>query len=85
MINKNTKYIICIKSYYEKDFVKNNIYKVEIENFSYTTFIKIYDEKNEVLFFDINSIFNKVIMPVYFKIYPIQKLRRDKIQKLNLL
>jgi hypothetical protein len=85
MIDKNIKYVICIRSYYERDFIRGKIYKVETEVFYKHCYAKIYDERNDFLFFDINSIFNEIIMPTYFEVYPIRKIRKDKIRKLNIL
>lgn len=85
MITETTKYIICYKEYYEKNFKVGNIYKVELENFYSHIYVKIYDENNIALFFDIDSIFNNSILPNYFEVYPIRKIRKDKILKLNIL
>lgn len=85
MITEKTKFVICYRHYYEKDFKIGNIYKVELENFHDHIYVKIHDEKNDVLFFDTESIFNEVILPEFFKNYPISKMRKEKLKKLNSL
>jgi len=83
---KKTGNIICIKNFKNENclFLVGKIYKASYDiTRSYNDFynIRLYENKNKYISFDLNSTFNKKDITEHF-IY-LQELRKKKLDKLN--